>query len=47
MEFVKKKKIDCKKITSIQEIILILDSLDLHMDESCEHWDKLKHLLED
>jgi|TARA_B110000259_G_C13744880_1_gene294007 hypothetical protein len=45
MEFVVNKKIDCKKITTIEEIKLILDSLDLHMGKDCPHYDKLKHLL--
>lgn len=39
------KQIDCTKITSIEEIKLILDSLNLYMNEDCIHYDKLKHLL--
>jgi hypothetical protein len=40
-------KIDCNKITTIKEIKMILDSLDLHMDNSCPHYEQLKHLIKD
>jgi DNA-directed RNA polymerase len=41
------EKLDCKKITSLEEVKLILDSLDLHINEKNPHYDKLKHLIED
>tara|TARA_R110000796_G_scaffold215630_1_gene331614 strand:+ start:180 stop:326 length:147 start_codon:yes stop_codon:yes gene_type:complete len=39
------KEMDCTKITSLEEVKLILDSLELFMKEDCPHYDKLKHLL--
>lgn len=42
-----KRKIDCKKIKSLEEVKLILDSLNLSIGEECPQYDKLKHLIED
>tara|TARA_R110002124_G_scaffold213639_1_gene379718 strand:+ start:814 stop:960 length:147 start_codon:yes stop_codon:yes gene_type:complete len=39
------RPLDCKKITSLEEVKLILDALKPTMKEDCEHYDKLKHLL--
>ena len=41
------KKIDCTKITTLEEVKLILSSLDLHININAEHYDKLKHLVVD
>lgn len=41
------KKIDCTKITTLEEVKLILASLDLHININAEHYDKLKHLVVD
>ena len=40
-----RKEIDCTKITSLEEVKLILDSLKLFMGEDCDNYDRLKHLL--
>ena len=39
------KEIDCTKITTLEEVKLILASLDLHININAEHYDKLKHLI--
>jgi len=41
------KKLDCTKITTIEEIALILECIVISINEDCEHYDKLKHLLVD
>lgn len=38
------KKIDCTKITTLDEVKLILDALELRIDEHSEHYESLKHL---
>lgn len=39
------KKLDCRKITTIKEIALILHNLNIEISEDCEDFDDLKHLL--
>lgn len=39
------KKLDCTKITTLDEVKLILDSLNLHIYPNCKHYEKLKHLI--
>jgi len=41
------KKLDCTKITTIEEIALILENLVISIGEDCKDYDKLKHLLAD
>jgi len=43
----KMKKLDCTKITTIEEIALILENLVISIGEDCKDYDKLKHLLVD
>ena len=38
---------DCTKITTLEEVKLILASLNLHIKTDAEHYDKLKHLVVD
>ena len=45
MEFRTAETLDCKKITSIEEIKLILDSLSVTILKDCIYYDKLKHLI--
>jgi hypothetical protein len=37
-------RLDCTKITTLEEVKLILDALDLHMSTSAKQFEKLKHL---
>ena len=39
--------LDCKKITSIEEIKLILDEMNITILGDCIYYDKLKHLIKD
>ena len=41
------KKLDCKKITTVEEIALILELFGVYIDESCEYYEKLKHLIDE
>ena len=41
------KRIDATKITTIEEIKLILDGLDIHMNTSAPNYEKLKHLVKE
>lgn len=41
------KKLDCTKITSIEEIKLILEALDLSISVDSEYFEQLKHLVEE
>jgi len=36
--------LDCMKITSLEEVKFILDSLDLNMSSDCKYYEQLKHL---
>lgn len=38
-------KVDCTKITSLEEVKLILDCLNLYMYSDSPHYEKLKHLI--
>tara|TARA_R110000851_G_scaffold72400_1_gene160413 strand:- start:88 stop:228 length:141 start_codon:yes stop_codon:yes gene_type:complete len=44
MELITKKKLDCKKIKSIEDVKLILNAMNLYIANTCEDYDKLKHL---
>lgn len=37
-------ELDCKKITTIEEIKLILDAFKISVNKDCKHYEKLKHL---
>jgi hypothetical protein len=39
------KKMDCTKITSLEEVKLILDCLNLYISSDAPHFEKLKHLI--
>jgi hypothetical protein len=39
------KKIDCTKIKKLEDVKLILEALDLHVNVSSEHYEKIKHLV--
>jgi len=43
----KPRKIDARKITSIEEIKIILDCLDLRIHTSSPNYEKLKHLTDE
>ena len=45
MNFIANEELDCKKITSIEEIKLILDALNMTIRTDCIHYNKLKHLI--
>ena len=47
MELKKSEILDCKKITSIEEIKLILDALNITILKDCIYYEKLKHLIKD
>lgn len=40
------RKIDCSKITSLEEVKIILSGLDLQITVDSEEYEKLKHLIE-
>ena len=41
------KKLDCTKITTIEEIALILEGLIINIGEEHKYYEKLKHLIGD
>ena len=47
MEFKIKKRLDCKKIKSIEDVKLILDGMNLYIDNTSENYDELKHLFKE